>query len=167
MPESDVALLIIRVALGAVMLAHGIRHARGRERTTAWFERIGFRIPGFQWLASTATEMGVGVLLVAGALTSLASAGLIGITAVAFWSVHRYAGFWVTARPDEGWEYVFTLASVAVSLAILGPGGWSVDAAAGIDELLDGWVGAGLAVAGLVVAAGQVATFYRPGSAAS
>jgi putative oxidoreductase len=164
--EADTALLVIRLALGSVMLAHGIRHARGRERTTAWFERIGFRLPPMQWLASTATELGVGVLLVAGALTSLAAAGLIGIATVAFWSVHRYAGFWVTARPDEGWEYVFTLAVVAAALAMLGPGGWSVDATLGIDDLLDGWVGAGLAVAGIVVAAGQVAMFYRPRSVA-
>jgi putative oxidoreductase len=167
MTEIDVALLIVRLAVGSVMLAHGVKHARGRERTTAWFASIGFRMPGVQWLASTATEIGVGVLLVAGALTTFAAAGLIGIMAVAFWSVHRSVGFWVTARPDEGWEYVFTLAAAGAALAVAGPGSVSIDHAVGIDEVLRGWVGAVAVGAGILGAAAQVITFYRPQTSAS
>lgn len=165
MSAVDWAMLLLRVVVGAVMVAHGVRHARGRERTTAWFDKIGFRMPAVQWLASTATELAVGALLIAGALTSLAAAGVIGITVVAFWSVHRYAGFWVTARPDEGWEYVMTLAAVAAAIAIIGPGEVSVDRLLGIDDVLDGWVGAALAGGGVVLAAVQAAAFYRPGEA--
>ena len=47
--------------------------------TTRWFASIGFRAPGFQWFASTATELGVGVLLLAGFGTGLAAAGVVGV----------------------------------------------------------------------------------------
>jgi putative oxidoreductase len=81
---------------------------------------------------------------------------------VAFWTVHRSAGFWVTARPDEGWEYVLVLASVGLAIAVAGPGAISIDAAMGIEDVLDGWVGAAL-IAGSVAAAGaQIAVFFRP-----
>ncbi len=41
----DVGLLIIRVAVGLILLAHGVKHARGREKTSNWFGSIGFRQP--------------------------------------------------------------------------------------------------------------------------
>ena len=44
---------------------------------------------------------------------------------------------------DEGYEYVLTLAVIALALAIVGPGSVSVDAALGLDESLTGAIGAG------------------------
>ena len=163
MEALDVASLILRFALGSVFLAHGIKHARGRQKTTNWFGSLGFRQPGFQWLASTATEIGVGVLLLAGALTTLAAAGIIGVMFVAYWTVHRHAGYWVTARPDEGWEYVFTLSLAALALAILGPGTISIDDPMGVADAMNEWTGARVALLGVPVAALQLAAFYRPG----
>lgn len=164
---TDYALLIIRVALGLIFLAHGIKHARGREKTTAWFGSIGFRQAEMQWFASSATEIGVGVLLILGAATQFAAAGLIAVMIVAYISVHRYAGFWVTARPDEGWEYVFVIAAVGFAIAIGGPGSVSIDDALGIADDLDGWIGLGIAVLGVLAAFAQVAIFYRPSEAES
>ena len=162
MEPYDIAALILRFVLGGIMLAHGIKHARRRKKTANWFGSIGFKSPDLQWFASTATEIGVGVLLIAGLFTTLAAAGVIGVMAVAFVSVHRAAGFWVTARPDEGWEYVLTLSAVAAALAIAGPGGVSIDAALGLDPLLDGWIGGGAVVLGVLAAGLQLATFFRP-----
>ena len=155
----DIALLILRVALGLVFVAHGVKHARGREKTSNWFGSIGFRQPQMQWFASSATEIGVGVLLVAGALTSFAAAGMIAIMVVAFFSVHRYAGFWVTARPDGGWEYVFVIAAAGFALAIAGAGEVSIDDAVGIADDLDGWIGFGIAVLGVLAALGQLVDY--------
>ncbi len=161
----DVGLLIIRVAVGLILLAHGVKHARGREKTSNWFGSIGFRQPMLQWFLSSATEIGVGVLLIAGALTSLAAAGVIGILTVAFFSVHRAAGFWITARPDEGWEYVFVLIAAAFAIAIAGPGDISIDAEIGLADNLDGWVGFAIGVFGFLGALGQMMMFYRPDEA--
>ncbi len=163
MEPIDVVTLALRLTLGVVILAHGVKHARGRVKTTRWFGSIGFRSPGLQWFASTATEIGVGILLIVGLGTSLAAAGFIGVMTVAFVSVHRKAGFWITARPDEGYEYVLVAAVAAASLAMLGSGAVSVDDAIGINDQLDGWVGLALALGGVGVAAVQLAIFFRPG----
>jgi putative oxidoreductase len=164
MTAFDVAMLILRVGIGLVILAHGVNHARGRDRTTKWFGSIGFRSPGMQWFFSTATEIGVGVLLVVGALTSLAAAGLVAVMFVAFWSVHRTNGFFIF-RPGEGWEYVATLALTGLVIAIGGPGTVSVDDAVDLAVKLDGWVGAAIVAAGLALAAVQLAVFFRPDEA--
>jgi putative oxidoreductase len=97
----------------------------------------------------------------AGFLTTFGAFGLIAVVSVAFWSIHRFAGFFVFSRPDEGYEYVATLALAALALAALGPGPWSVDAFVGVADDLDGWVGLGVAALGVVAAAGQLALFWR------
>ena len=175
MDTINAALLVLRVWLGIVFLAHGIKHAQGRTKTSNWFASIGFKSPQFQWFASTATELGVGVLLIAGLLTGLAAAGVIGVMFVAFWTVHREAGFFITAFMKdgvdvEGWEYVATLGAVALALALAGPGEWAIDWAIDLDgvtlaEYLDGRAGLLIAAAGLVIAAGQLAAFWRPNGA--
>ncbi len=159
METLDWASLILRVGTGLIILAHGINHARGRKRTTDWFASIGFRHAEVQWFASTASEIAIGAALVVGLLTSPAAAGLASVMAVAFWSVHRTNGFFIF-RPGEGWEYVATLALVGLSLAVLGGGRASADAALGVD--FDGAVGALLVAGGLLAAAIQIAVFFRP-----
>ncbi|MGI9667498.1 MAG: DoxX family protein [Acidimicrobiia bacterium] len=166
-------LLVLRIGLGVVFLAHGVKHLMGREKTTNWFGWLGFKAPGFQWFASTATELGVGVLLIVGALTGFAAAGVVGVMAVAFWTVHRKAGFFITAfmQDDvdvEGYEYVAVLALAATAIAITGPGVYSIDDKVVIDGVsvasqLDGWVGLALAGVGAVLAGLLLAVFWRPG----
>ena len=70
----NTALLITRIVLGAVFLAHGINHIIGGGKiagTGRWFEGLGMR-PGIvhAWFASI-TEVGAGALLVLGLLLSL------------------------------------------------------------------------------------------------
>ncbi len=162
---ANAALLILRIALGVVLLTHGLKHLRNRDKTMRWTASIGFSGPGVQWFFMSFAEIGVGVSLMLGLLTSLGAAGLVALMTVAFWTVHRHAGFWITARPDEGWEYVFVLAAAAVALALLGPGEWSLDHAFGIAGDLDGVVGALIAAGGVVAAAAQLVVFFRPANA--
>ena len=162
MEAIDLATLGLRLWLGAVMLAHGINHARSIDGTASWFRGVGFRSSRLQARASAAGEIAIGLGLVLGLLTSVAAAGIVATMLVAFWSIHRFAGFFVFHRPDEGWEYVATLAVAAVVLAMLGPGDVSTDTAVGIADTLDGWAGAGVAgVGGLAVGALQLAGFWR------
>jgi len=157
----NAGLLVLRVALGAVLLAHGVKHVRNKNGTMKWTESIGFSAPAVQWFFMSFAEIGVGISLIVGLLTSVGAAGLISLMSVAYWTVHRHAGFWVTARPDEGWEYVLVLGASATGLALFGPGEWSVDDAIGIADSLDAWVGLLLVVGGVVAAAVQLAVFYR------
>ena len=162
MDEANLALTILRVWVGIVMLAHGVKHLRGREKTTRWLADIGYRQPALQWMAMSATEIGAGILLILGLLTTPALAGTAAIMVVAFLTVHRRQGFWVTARPDEGWEYVATILAASLALALLGPGDWSVDEGLGLADDLDGYVGLGLVLAGAASGVGQVVTFFKP-----
>jgi len=161
MDTLDLVLAGLRLWLGIVMIAHGVGHARKLDGTARWFEGVGFRSPRLQAMGSAAGELAIGGALVAGLLTSVAAAGLVAVMAVAFWSIHRFAGFFVYARPDEGYEYVATLALVATAVAVLGPGTVSLDAIFGIADRLDGAVGLGLVGAALVVAALHLAATWR------
>lgn len=106
MESFDVALLIFRLWLGSVMLAHGINHARNLDGTASWFAAKGFRLADLNARGSAFGEIAIGLALIAGLLTTPAAAGLTATMTVAFGSIHRFAGFFVFERPDEGWEYV-------------------------------------------------------------
>jgi putative oxidoreductase len=137
----DMALLIARVVLGAVFLAHGINHIYGGgkiEGTGRWFDSLGMR-PGIlhAWMASL-VEIAAGGLLVLGLLTPLAGAGVVGVMLVAWITNHRGNGFFIF-RPGEGWEYVMVLTAM-----------W-------------GWPGFGISLgAGALGAAGLLAVYWRP-----
>jgi putative oxidoreductase len=157
----DTALLILRLWLGAVMTAHGVNHARSIEGTASWFASKGFRQARLNARGSAFGEIAIGLGLATGLLTAPAAAGLIATMTVAYGAIHRFAGFFVFKRPDEGWEYVATLALAALVVATLGPGAASLDAAFGLDAPLSGWTGFGIAVAGVAVGVGQLAAFWR------
>ena len=166
-PEADavnLALLGLRLILAGVMLAHGINHIIGGGKiagTGRWFASLGMK-PGplHAWLASL-TEVGAGVLLLVGLLTPLACAGVIGVMLVALITNHLKNGFFIF-RPGEGYEYVLTLTVVAVCLALLGAGEWSLDDALELDAM-NGWSGLWMAVgAGGGGTALLLAGFWRP-----
>lgn len=159
MNEIDVAMLILRVWAGVVMIAHGVNHARTLEGTARWFEKVGFRSPDLNARLSAGNEVAIGLALIAGLLTTIAAAGLAATMLVAFWAIHRFAGFFVFHRPDEGYEYVATLTVASFVIGILGPGAYSLDSVLGID--LDGAVGALIVGLGLLAGAGQLAVFWR------
>jgi putative oxidoreductase len=161
----NLALLVLRCGVGAVMLAHGLNHIFGGGKiagTGRWFESLGMK-PGVlhAWVASL-TELASGALLILGLLTPLAGAAVVGTMLVAWITNHRGNGFFIF-RPGEGWEYVMTLTFCGFALAVLGPGEWSLDDAL---DLLDDLVGVtGLVVAlvgGVGGAAGLLASFWRP-----
>ncbi|WP_329352601.1 DoxX family protein [Streptomyces sp. NBC_01261] len=162
MSDADVAvLLLVRVVVGLIMIMHGLNHWRGGGRiegTARWFTGLGLRQGVLQAWASVLTEVGAGVLLVLGLLTPLACAAVISVMLVAGLLAHRPNGFFVF---KDGYEYVLTLAVVALALAVLGPGRWSLDHAVGID--LTGWTGGGIALGAAGAATGGLlGTFWRP-----
>jgi len=164
---ADLGLLALRSAVGLTMVAHGYNHVwRGGKikGTAGWFESLGMR-PGIlhAWLASI-TELVAGALLVLGLLTPLAAGACAGVMLVAWITNHRKNGFFIF-RPGEGWEYVMNLAVASLALAAIGAGGWSLDAATGLDATFEGWTGAVIgAVIGIGGALALLAVFWRPGS---
>lgn len=161
----DFALLILRLGLAGVFLAHGINHIFGGGKipgTARWFESLGMK-PGIlhAWTASL-TEGGAGTLMAIGLITPVAAAGIVGTMLVAWITNHLKNGFFIF-RPGEGWEYVATLTVIAVVLGTLGPGSWSVDGHVSFLQKLWGWPGFGIAAGGGALgAAALLITFWRP-----
>lgn len=161
----DLALLLFRCAVGAVMLAHGINHVFGGGKiagTAAWFGSMGMRPPLVHaWLASL-TEIAAGSALVLGLLTPFGGAGVVGVMAVAWIINHRGNGFFIF-RPGEGWEYVMTLLFCGIVLGAVGPGSWSLDDAFGLTDDLTGTTGLSIAaLAGGGGALGLLGVAWRP-----
>ena len=160
----NLSLLLMRVSLGVVFLAHGINHVfRGGKiaGTGRWFASLGMK-PGVvhAWLASL-TEIASGALLLVGFLMPLAGAGVVGTMLVAWITNHLKNGFFIF-RPGEGYEYVMTLTALGLGIAGLGAGEWSLDHAAGIfDHPTMGGFLIGL-LAGGGGAAMLLAVFWRP-----
>jgi putative oxidoreductase len=156
-------LLILRVMVGIVMIAHGYNHIfrGGRIKGTGgWFESLGMK-PGVlhAWLASL-TELGAGTLLILGLLTPLAAAGVVGVMLVALITNHLKNGFFIF-RPGEGYEYVLTLCMVGLAIGAIGAGEFSIDHAIDLDWT--GWTGLLItAIAGGGGAALLLALFWRP-----
>ncbi|GIR38191.1 MAG: hypothetical protein CM15mP49_35760 [Actinomycetota bacterium] len=54
---------------------------------------------------------------------------------------------------NEGWEYVFILAHLGITVAMIGPGNWSIDHKIGWDNELDGYAGLLISAGGGILAA--------------
>ncbi len=158
------AVLLLRVVIGLTIAAHGWNKFFGGGRiagTAAWFDAMGMKPNGkVHAVLAASTELGAGVMLALGLVTPLAAAGIVGLMVVAAWTVHRSAGFFVV---KNGWEYNLVLATVAVAVATMGPGKFSLDDQIGWDfpftPKLDLAVSAGL---GLLAAIALLAACYRP-----
>lgn len=160
----NLGLLIFRVAVGIIMLAHGINHIFGGGKikgTAGWFASLGMK-PGIvhAWMASLA-EIGGGVLLILGLFTPLGAAAVCGTMTVAFITNHRKNGFFIF-RPGEGYEYVALLILCGLAIGAAGPGMWSLDRVFKFD-----WVSGryGLAIAAVAGIGGAVLLllgFWRP-----
>lgn len=166
----DVVLLIFRTTLGVMIFLHGYNHlfgGGGVEGTTRWFASLGFRPARVHALMSGTVELAIGVSLVAGLLTPVASAAVVGIMVVAGVAAHRPNGFFIFR---DGYEYVLVVAVTAVALAAIGPGTWSVDAAIGLADYEDvtspgliGGLGALIAAGGGLLGGGLLLAFgWRP-----
>lgn len=151
---ADLGLLILRLSLGALFLAHGSQKLFGVLGGPGSFgfaralESMGFQQASTLALVTGGTELLSGALLVLGLFTPLAAAGIVGLMASAVF-VHLGRGFFQTSG---GFEYEAVLGAVALGLMFTGSG------RAGLDNGR-WWFRRPLAAGfiGLVVAAGAAA----------
>lgn len=125
--QSDLGLLILRVSLGLVFIAHGYLKVFtfGLSRAINVFEAHTIMhinlVPG--WLAppSAFIEWVGGILLILGIKTRLVTPFL---AAVAFGAgaVHFENGWNYTSKPDGGWEYGIFLCICCIVMYLTGPG---------------------------------------------
>lgn len=159
--ELDIASLVIRLALGPMLVLHGLNKVRGGlSGTERWFASIGLRPAWLHARVAAFSEIGAGVIVTVGLLTGLGAMAFVGLMTVAALTDHRGKGYFVF---KGGAEYVILVAMVAVALAVIGPGRWSLDHAVGLDLAGLAW-GVIALVGGVLAAAGLLAASYRPAS---
>ena len=156
----DIAILLIRVVVGATLAAHGAQKLFGWFRghgiagTAGFLESLGFR-PGkvYAWILGGAELLG-GLALAVGLLTPLAAAVVAAVMVGAILAVHREKGFFAQAG---GYEYPLALAAASAAAAFAGAGRYSLDHVLGWSLAGEEW-GIGAVVAALVLGMAAVAS---------
>ncbi|MGW0902142.1 DoxX family protein [Streptomyces sp. NPDC002853] len=129
----DLGLLLLRVGTGGVLAAHGAQKlfgwfgGHGIEGTGAFMESIGFAPGKANAVIAGLAEAGGGTLLALGLATPAAGSAAAGAMAGAT-AVHAPNGFFSQAG---GYEYPAFLGMVAATLAVTGPGAYSLDSSLG------------------------------------
>ncbi|MGQ0776783.1 MAG: DoxX family protein [Pseudonocardiales bacterium] len=126
----DAALLVARIVLGVVLIAHGAQKffTNGIDGTAAGFAGMEIPLPTVSAFVVATIELVGGALLILGLATAVAGLLVVFIMLMAALLVHVGNGIFVT---DGGWELVGVIAAVALALAAVGPGRFSVDHAIG------------------------------------
>lgn len=126
---ADLGLLVLRLALGALFLAHGAQKlfgafgGPGSEGFAQALEKMGYQQAPVLSMVTGVTEFGAGALLVLGLFTPLAAAGILGVMANVVFS-KLGAGFFETSG---GFEFQAMLGAVALGLMFTGPGRVALD----------------------------------------
>ncbi|MCL5885338.1 MAG: DoxX family protein [Deltaproteobacteria bacterium] len=131
----DPAALLLRLALGVMILPHGMQKLFG------WFGGYGFSgtvgfftdtlgIPWILGVAAILAEFFGGLALVAGFLTRMAALAVGTVMLVAMTTVHLQHGFfmnWFGNQKGEGIEFFLLAIGIAATLVLKGGGSFSID----------------------------------------
>ena len=126
----NIGLLIIRLVIGLLFVGHGAQKlfgwfgGYGLKGTGGWFESIGMKPGVTMALFAGLAELIGGLLFALGLLTPLAGIMIAGTMLMAIVKVHAPNGLWSTAN---GYEYNLTVIAVAIGIALIGPGQYSLD----------------------------------------
>ena len=116
-------LLVLRLALGAVMIAHGYQKVfGGMPQFMQMLQHMG--IPAWMAYLTVAAEFGGGILLVAGFLTRIAAIAIFLDMAVAISKVHLQHGLF---SKNGGFEFPMVCGAIAFSLIWSGAGPIAMD----------------------------------------
>lgn len=123
----DWGMLPLRLALGLVFLMHGYQKlfVFGLDGTTGFMAGLGIPAPQIAAILVTALELLGGLALIVGLLTRWVALLLAADMAVAILVVKLKGGFF----SPQGVEFELILLAAAFTLAAMGPGGFSIDAA--------------------------------------
>ena len=123
----------IRLALAAVMIAHGSQKVLGAfngpgfKTFTAGNTPFAFMRPAWLWLGAAAlSELLGGVLVGLGFLTRVGAFLIMCVMLTAIFGVHLPGGFFAG---NKGYEYPMALLAMALALLIAGAGQASIDRA--------------------------------------
>jgi putative oxidoreductase len=113
------ALLVMRLVLGAILIAYGYSKVFGGFHAHQQF--VGsLGLPAWMAYLSTGTEFFGGIAIVLGLFTRFFSLAFLIEMAVAIWKVHFKNGL----KGPGGYEFPLALATIALALVCFGGGPW-------------------------------------------
>ena len=115
----DLGRLILRLALAAILLYHGIPKLMDVDAAVVAFQARGLPAPAFTVALVLLAEVGGGLLILFGVAVDIAGLLVIIDMLGAIYFVHWRNGFDFT---KGGWEHPFTVLAMALGLALAGPG---------------------------------------------
>lgn len=119
------ALVVMRLALGGIMLVHGYHKVFGGLHHHADLV-AGLGLPGWLGYVSSFTEFLGGLLILAGFFTRIAAFAVFLDLAVAIWKVHLHNG--LIGSPDRpGSELALAASAIAFALIFFGGGPIAID----------------------------------------
>ncbi len=131
---NDLAALIARVALGIVILPHGMQKLLGLfggdgfGPTVDFFTGLG--VPAFIAVLIILGESFGALFLILGLISRVSAASIALIMLGAVFMVHLPNGFfmnWFGAQKGEGFEYHLLALGLALIVIVRGGGKWSLD----------------------------------------
>jgi len=123
------ALLILRVALGATFIIHGYPKLfpSGPAGFAGFLQNLGFPAPAlFAWIVSI-VEFGGGIAMISGLLVRYVGVLMTIEMLVTSTKVKMAHGVGFVGARGAGWELDFLLLAIALALALLGAGSFSID----------------------------------------
>jgi putative oxidoreductase len=115
----DVALLVLRLALAAVLLYHGLPKVMNFGATVGAFQSMNIPAPSLTAGFAVLSEVVGGILILLGIAVDIAGILVIIEMLGAIALVHWANGFDFT---KGGWEHPFTVLCMALAVALAGPG---------------------------------------------
>ncbi len=115
------ALLVMRVALGVIFVAHGWQKAFGMQGVERMVSGLGF--PWWMAFVLTAAELAGGILVLLGLLTRLGALAICIDMGVAITKVHWAHGL----KGPQGFEFPLACAAIAFALLFFGAGPIALD----------------------------------------
>jgi putative oxidoreductase len=152
----DPGLFVLRLAIGGVVLAHGAikigwpismgqRGMPAVRGIAGFFGNLGFWPPMFWALTAIVAEIGGSLLMILGLGGPIGPGLVFGDMLIVTIVAHVPAGFWAGGgKQMAGWEFPVPITAGALAVALIGNGGWSLDALLGLtypDWLIPVWVG--------------------------
>ena len=133
-----VGLLVLRLVVASVLIAHGAHdlfgsfgEGGGLPASAAYFTRIGFTQGYVIALVAGLLQFVGGMLIAIGLLSRWISLALIGFYGLLVWKEHAKWGFFLNWTNDQtrghGMEFAVLMSGVLVCLIIAGAGEWSLD----------------------------------------
>ena len=125
----DFSMLILRVCVGAIFVAHGgqklfgLFGGIGPEGTAKMMEGLGFPAPHIVALIWSYIEFGGGLLLILGIFSKYSAALILTTMLVSTWKINLAYGFFLQ---DGGIEYNLLIIAACIPLICMGGGSWSV-----------------------------------------